>query len=113
MDAELEEFRKEFPDVKEALPDEVIKKVQYGMPLVEAYKDYLSKADLEMRLKELEQEVKVKKVNETNAEASTGKLGDQSETHDAELTEERIAKMTPAEREKYHPKIWAFLTGQK
>lgn len=64
-------------------------------------------------VKELEKKLNIKKTNEENAAASTGRIGNQEDGHIAEITPEVIKDMTPQQLEKHHSKVWSALTSKK
>ncbi len=113
VNAQLDAFMAAHPDTDPAkLPEAVLREWKRGVPLSEAYYAYQSKA-LDMKLREMERIAKAKAANEGNAAASMGGAGSVGAAHAQPLTDETIQAMSPAELEKNHVRIWAYLTGQK
>lgn len=88
---EMREFAKAHPGVKE-LPSDVAADVSKGIPLNDAYEKY----ELKARIRELEEQTKVKETNDSNAAASTGALGS-GPSKQGKLTMGDVQKMSTAE----------------
>ena len=117
---EASDFQTEFPNVDiQNLPEEVKENwLNSGKPLNEAYRifSYAAKeaelTALQERIRTMESQQKAAEINAENAATAPGKLGEGA-TAEQPLTEKAISEMTPAELEKNHSKIWAYLTGAK
>ena len=96
---EMREFAKAHPDVKE-LPSDVAADISKGIPLTDAYEKY----ELKARIRELEEQTKVKETNDSNAAASTGALGS-GPSKQGKLTQEDVLKMSPSEVSKLPDKV--------
>ena len=114
IDNQIKEFREAYPDVKDDdVPDEVITNAQNkGIPLKIAYEAYLA-SSLKERVKTLEEQLKVKSVNDANASSSMGSVDSAGNTQPVELSEEVIKNMTSKERQAKMPKIIEWLNKQK
>lgn len=114
IDNQIKDFRETYPDVKDAdIPDSVLENCkENGIPLKIAYKAYLADAQIE-RIKALEEQLKVKSINEQNASSSMGSAVSSGESTPLEFTEESIKKMTPKEQKRNHETIWKTLTKRK
>lgn len=108
-DRQIAEFRAEYPDVKdEDVPDEVITLCNRGVPLVTAYAAWDSK-NSKARLKALEEQLGVKKANETNAASSMGPVAG-SATAPFKITEDWLKKASLKEYEDHRDEVkeWYF-----
>jgi hypothetical protein len=97
---EMREFAREHPDI-EKLPEEVSEMVQEGLSIKKAYALYEKSAK---RIRELEEQAKVKETNDSNAAASMGPVGSGDTGRQGKLTQDDVLKMSPAEIEKLDPK---------
>jgi hypothetical protein len=106
VNAQLNEFVAAHPDVDPAgLPGSVLGAWKRGVPLSEAYGAY--------RAREEQQLERARTANAVNAAASMGGAGAMGAATPQPLTDEAIQAMSPAELDKNHGRIWAYLTGQK
>ncbi len=113
VSAQLDAFVEAYPDVDPgALPKAVLNAWKRGIPLREAY-DSNQINELAGRLREMERQTRAKEANESNAAASMGGAGNVGAVHPQPITDEAIQTMSPAELEKNHARIWAYLTGDK
>jgi len=114
IDNQIKDFREAYPDVKDAdIPDGVLENCkENGIPLKIAYKAYLADTQIE-RIKALEEQLKVKSINEQNASSSMGSAVSSGESTPAELTEESIKSMTSEQRKKMMPRIIEWLEKPK
>jgi hypothetical protein len=104
--AQLKAFMWAFPDENpRELPPAVMDSWKRGVPLTEAYLSYRA-AELEKRLKSYE-------ANARNAAMSMGSATGSGDAAEKPLTDEVIARMSPAELERNHKRIWAYLTGKR
>jgi hypothetical protein len=104
LDNQIKDFFNTFPDVT-TVPDEVLEICkEQGVPLKVAYKAYQAEI-LERKIKEMEEQSSVKKVNDTNASSSMGSAVSMGDTSPQEYTYESIKKMAPDEMEKHIPAI--------
>ena len=87
------------------LPPAVMDYWKRGVPLTEAYLSYRA-AELEKRLKSYETSAR-------NAAMSMGSATGSGDAAEKPLTDEVIARMSPAELERNHSRIWAYLTGKR
>jgi hypothetical protein len=113
IDAQEEEFHKAFPDVKNnEVPEEVLADWANGIPLLKAYKAYLT-SDYEARLKKMEEEKAVKQANEENAASSMGSV-EGNPSAPFKVTEEWIKKASQKEYEAHKDEIrdWYFKRKQ-
>lgn len=114
IDHQISEFTKAYPNVKlDEIPGEVLDIARdEGTSLKLAYKAYL--ADVLAKEKEaLEQQLGVKNVNDANADSSMGSAQSSGTTQPAELSEESIRKMTPAEKRANMPRILEWMKKPK
>ena len=103
---QLKAFMRAYPDVNpRELPPAVMDSWKRGVPLTEAYLSYKA-AELEKRLKSYE-------ANARNAAMSMGSATGSGDAAEKPLTDEVIARMSPAELERNHERIWAYLTGKR
>jgi len=117
---ETGDFQKEFPNVDIlTLPDEVKNDwLNNGKPLKEAYRIHAfaelqaENKRIQERIKEMEAQEKAAAINAENAATAPGKLGEGA-TAEQPLTDKAIEEMSPAELDKNHKRIWAYLTGAK
>lgn len=113
VNAQLDAFMAAHPDIDPGkLPEAVLKEWKSGVPLGEAYYAHQEKL-LGVKLRETERVAKAKEANESNAAASMGGAGGMGAAHAQPLSDEAIQSMSPAELEKNHARIWAYLTGKK
>jgi len=104
--AQLKAFMRAFPNENpRELPPAVMDSWKRGVPLTEAYLAYRA-AELEKRLKSYEASAR-------NAAMSMGSATGSGDAAEKPLTDEVIARMTPAELERNHSRIWAYLTGKR
>ncbi len=105
VNTQLEDFIKAYPDTDPlALPNSVIDEWKSGVPLCDAYAAYALAAH---------RQTQVRQTNALNAAASMGGAQGTGAAAPKPLSKDVIAHMSPAELEKNHSRIWAFLTGQK
>lgn len=117
---ETVEFNKTYPGIDiQKLPDEVIREwIDNGKPLVDVYRvhSYGEKEAeiqaLKERIATMEQKETAAKINAENADTAPGKLGS-GEPADKPLTLADLDNLTPDEKKRRHPEIWALLTGRK
>jgi hypothetical protein len=103
---QLKAFMKAFPDENpRALPDAVMDSWKRGVPLSEAYLSY--------KAAELEKQLKSHEANTHNAAMSMGGAIGTGDAAQKPLSDDAIARMSPAELERNHSRIWAYLTGKK
>jgi hypothetical protein len=113
VNAQLDAFLAAHPDIDpRKLPDAVLAEWKRGVPLKEAYYAHLVKA-LSAKAQAMERDARARAANESNAAASMGGAGSMGAPHPQAITDEAILAMSPAELEKNHARIWAYLTGQK
>ena len=106
VNAQLAAFMKAYPDEDpHALPPAVINEWKQGVPLKEAY--------LSHRAAELERRMRAHETNARNAAASMGGATGTGDAAQKPLSDDAISRMTPAELERNHSRIWAYLTGKK
>lgn len=106
INAQLAAFMKAYPDENpRQLPPAVMNEWKRGVPLKEAYLSYTA-AEMKKQLKALD-------TNARNAAASMGGALGTGDAAQRPLSDEAIARMTPAELERNHSRIWAYLTGHK
>ena len=106
VNAQLEEFVAAHPDVDPAgLPGSVISTWKRGVPLSEAYGAYRARAE--------QRRERAQAANAANAAASMGGAGSMGAATPQPITDEAIQAMSPAELNRNHGRIWAYLTGQK
>jgi len=106
VEAQLKAFMKAYPDENPRdLPVAVMANWKRGVPLTEAYLSY--KAD------ELENKLQAYETNARNAAASMGGVLGTGDAAQKPLSNETIARMSPAELERNHGRIWAYLTGKR
>ena len=106
VDAQLEAFEEAHPDVDpRELPQDVIAAWKRGVPLLEAYGMQQTRQTL--------RQARAQAANERNAAASMGGAGSMGAAHPQLLSDETIQSMSPAELDKNHARIWAYLTGKK
>lgn len=101
IENQIKEFKEAYPDVKDAdIPDSVIEMARdRQIPLKIAYEAYLAPT-LKERVEKMEQELKVKNVNEENSASSMGSAASAGDTQIGEFTEESVAAMTSEQRRK-------------
>ena len=105
VNAQLDDFLSRYPDADPlALPDTVITAWKSGVPLEQAYAAHLSDAQMQSQARQ---------TNAQNAATSMGGAKGTDTATPRPLSEDSIRQMTPAELEKNHSRIWAFLTGQR
>lgn len=117
---ETVDFNKTYPGIDiQKLPDEVIREwIDNGKPLVDVYRvhSYGEKEAeiqaLKERIATMEQKEAAAKINAENADTAPGKLGS-GEPADKPLTLADLDNLTPDEKKRRHPEIWALLTGRK
>ncbi len=104
VNAQLTAFLHIHPDIDpRTLPNAVVDAWKGGTPLLDAYD--------RMRIKEQQLEL----ARQTNAQNSTASMGGAVGIGAAAprpISDVSIKMMSPAELEKNHSRIWAFLTGQ-
>lgn len=106
VNAQLAAFMKAYPkEDPHALSPAVMDEWRRGVPLKEAY--------LSHRTAELEQRIKAHETNARNAAASMGGASGTGDAAQRPLSDDTIARMSPAELERNHSRIWAYLTGKK
>lgn len=105
VNAQLDEFLAAHPDVElQTLPEAVIHTWKNGTPLIDAYAQMTKQEQMRERARQ------------TNARNMTASMGGAIGTGAAAprpITEDGIKLMNPAELNRNHSRIWAFLTGQK
>lgn len=101
IDNQIKEFRDAYPDVKDAdVPDSVIELARgKKVPLKIAYEAHLA-STLKERVSKMEQELKVKNVNDSNSASSMGSAASSGDTQPGDLTLDDYAKMSSEERRK-------------
>jgi hypothetical protein len=113
VNAQLDAFVAANPGIDPGrLPEAVLTEWKRGVPLSEAYYAHQAR-DLSAKARELERAAKAKRANDTNAAASMGGAGSMGASTPQPLSDEAIMAMSPAELEKNHARVWAYLTGQK
>lgn len=113
VNAQLDAFTAAHPDIDpRKLPEAVLTAWKRGVPLSEAYYEYQAK-ELGLKARQLERVAKARTANESNEAASMGGAGSMGAAHIQPISDEAIMAMSPAELEKNHARIWAYLTGQK
>ena len=106
VDAQLGEFAAAHPDIDPAaLPAPVISAWKRGVPLSEAYGEYRARAE--------QRQERARTTNAANAAASMGGAGFMGASTPQQITDDAIKSMSPAELDKNHARIWAYLTGKK
>jgi hypothetical protein len=106
VNAQLRAFMKAFPEENpRQLPDAVMANWKRGVPLSEAY--------LSHKAAELEKQLKAHETNVRNAAVSMGGATGSGDAAQKPLSDDAIARMSPAELERNHGRIWAYLTGKK
>ncbi len=106
VDAQLGAFMKAYPNEDpRQLPEAVMAGWKRGVPLTEAYLSY--------RAAELEKQLKTRETNARNAAASMGGALGTGDAAQRPLSEDTIARMSSADLERNHSRIWAYLTGKK
>lgn len=104
--AQLKAFMQAYPQENpRELPPAVMDYWKRGVPLTEAYLSYRA-AELEKRLKSYETSAR-------NAAMSMGSATGSGDAAEKPLTDEVIARMSPAELERNHSRIWAYLTEKR
>ncbi len=102
---QLDAFLQAHPDVDpHALPASVIDAWRTGTPLIDAY---------DRAKKQEQQHETARQTNAQNAVSSMGGAVGTGAAASRPITEDSIKMMSPAELEKNHSRIWAFLTGKK
>ncbi len=105
VEQQLDAFLQAHPDVDpQALPVSVVDAWRTGTPLIDAYD----------RIRRREQQHEL--ARQTNAQNTASSMGGAVGTGAAAprpISEDGIKMMSPAELDKNHSRIWAFLTGQK
>ena len=105
VNAQLDEFVGLYPKADpQALPEAVLGAWKSGVSLTQAYAAHLSEEALQSQARQ---------TNAQNAAASMGGARGTDAVTPRPLSEDTIKQMTPAELEKNHSRIWAFLTGQR
>lgn len=105
VNSQLDDFIASYPNADPlALPESVINAWKSGIPLCDAY---AANAFIE------EKRTLTRQTNAQNAAASMGGAQGTGAAAPRPLSKETIAQMSPAELDKNHSRIWAFLTGQK
>jgi hypothetical protein len=106
VNAQLGEFVAAHPDVDPAkLPGSVISAWKHGVPLSEAYGAYQARTE--------QRQERAQAANTANAAASMGGAGSMGAATPQPITDEAIQAMSPAELDRNHGRIWAYLTGKK
>ncbi len=106
INAQLAAFIQAYPEENlQQLPAAVMDEWRRGVPLKEAYLSHKA-AELEARMQAYD-------TNARNAAASMGGATGSGDAAQKPLSEETIARMSPAELERNHSRIWAYLTGKK
>lgn len=110
VDNQINVFKAERPDVNlESIPDEVIDSAKKSGNLLKEFNAWEA-GKLRAELNELKKQLGVKTTNDTNAASSMGSVETKGDATPITINEETIEKMTPAERQKNHKAIWAYLT---
>lgn len=105
VNLQLDEFIASHPNTDPlTLPESVINAWKSGVPLCDAYAAYAFAE---------ERQTQARQTNAQNAAASMGGAQGTGAAMPRPLSKELIAQMSPAELDKNHSRIWAFLTGQK
>lgn len=113
VSAQLKAFETAHTDIDPwSLPEAVLTEWKRGVPLGEAYYAYQAN-ELDSKVRDLERIERAKAANESNAAASMGGAGSMGAAHPQPLTDDAIQTMSPAQLDKNHARIWAYLTGQK
>lgn len=106
VNAQLTAFMKAYPgEDPHGLPLTVMDEWRRGVPLKEAY--------LSHKAAQLERRMQAHQTNARNAAASMGGAAGSGDAVQKPLSEDAIARMTPAELERNHSRIWAYLTGKR
>ncbi len=106
VNAQLTAFMKAYPgEDPHGLPPAVMDEWRRGVPLKEAY--------LSHKAAQLERRMQAQQTNARNAAASMGGAAGTGDAAQKPLSEETIARMSPAELERNHSRIWAYLTGKR
>jgi hypothetical protein len=106
VNAQLAAFMKAYPrEDPHGLPPAVMDEWKRGVPLKEAY--------LSHKAAELEQRMQTHQTNARNAAASMGGASGTGDATQRPLSDDTIARMSPAELERNHSRIWAYLTGKR
>ena len=105
VNEQLDAFINRYPDADPlALPETVLTAWKSGVPLEQAYAAHLREAQMQSQARQ---------TNAQNAAASMGGARGTDTATPRPLSEDSIRQMTPAELEKNHNRIWAYLTGQR
>ena len=112
IDAQLDAFLQDNPGTDpRKLPESVLGAWKKGVPLGEAYLRHQTQ-ELSSRVKQMEKAAAQAEANRRNEAASMGSAVSNGPTRGKALSEDSIRNMTPAELEKNHERIWAYLTGK-
>lgn len=112
IDAQLDSFMRGNPGVDpRKLPESVLSAWKRGIPLNEAYLAHQAQ-ELAFKIRQMEREAAQAEANRKNGAASMGSVASSGSTRGKALSEDSIRNMTPAELEKNHERIWAYLTGK-